>query len=241
MRPRDMPQKTTHTSIGVLIGIVVAGLSCEISSCEISSSGTDRKAKKKQLQAFSHVSQGDYVAGIDQRARQVIADRYRGRIEPGVGCDVCPDMCTMADLRPLSVSKLRHEYRQALLDEYAVGDGLVEFPRDRPLGLALVLGEYTTPDSLSRRTAFYENRRLSCILNQHKSMKNEVYRPLLDPREHRMVRYQAALAMSLSSVGIQAARRTLSELAQGTDAIAKFARSTIRVMDRDGWGDEAKE
>ncbi len=182
-----------------------------VPGCETSTSGTDREAHKKYMSDLRQTQGVRRVDEDDQRARQAMADRYRGRT--GLACDECPFTCKLADLRAIGAEQFRGEYRNAYID--------MIFGRDR----------YT------RRLGMYEYNRLACMLRLHDM--REVLAPLFNnPDEVRRVRLDAAMLSASFGFDISGPRRVIHELAEGSDKTAKYARALILAWNRDGWPEE---
>lgn len=153
-------------------------------------------------------------SAAEDRARQAAADSYRDQIAPGVGCEKCPEYCRLVDLRPIPYEDFARQFRQLIMAE---------------LHTTIVTGE--SPENV------IEHNRLTCILESHDSMKCALG-PLMEAREHPMVRFQAAILTLSFQLPAGDAEEVLFELAEGTGRIAKEARGLINKWNHDGWPEE---
>lgn len=192
----------------VLIALICMGLGG--AACEISSSADDRKARIEKLQEIERDNQR--LAELEQEDRlmwQTFTSRFEGKIEPGVGCDVCPDLCERADLRAMEASAFQQAYRQAILQTQA-------------------------RDDLVSSVAILEHIRLICIARRAPAMRDALL-PLLDAGESPDVRFEAAVDALKLGVGTSEPRRALYELGQGTSSRAVEARMVLDTWDADKW------
>jgi hypothetical protein len=149
----------------------------------------------------------------ERRAWRAFTTRYQGKIDPGIGCEVCPDLCGVADLRPVAANDFRHEYRQMVID-------LTE-----------------SHESLRMRVAMHEHQRLLCIMRNEGEML-EALMPLLEPGEPSAVRYHAAIDVAELSHRNAQPRRVLQDVAKGSDFTAGLARLRIEKWNQSGWPGE---
>lgn len=157
------------------------------------SSGTDRERSREERIA----AEGDGVwSGERDRRRaalikQAFTERLRGQVTPDAGCDVCPDMCRDADLRPVPGTTWQRLYRRAAMDH--------GYPRDDP----------------SYQLAALELERLGCIARGDRAALKQDWLALLHPGEDPAVRFFAAVQLAEHGIDEQASRRALIALAAG--------------------------
>lgn len=191
---------------------------CQVLSgagCDACARATDPDPPERQAyRRWQRYNSPEWLAygDAEDRARQAAADRYRDRIVPGLGCEKCPNWCKLVDLRPIDHREFARQFRQTLIDR-------------------------RSPDGVERATSVIEHNRLTCILKIHESMKSAMG-PLLHPREHPMVRFEAALLSVGFHLWAGDPESVLFELAEGQDRAAVLARRLIAYWDREGWPDE---
>jgi hypothetical protein len=201
----------------VLIALIGMGL-CG-AACEISSPGEDRKARLEKLEK---IEEGNRVS--EKIHRRVIHDEqtfkalYEGRIVPGLGCDICPYLCELSDLRAMDAEDFKWAYRQAAAD--LLGNARGEQARD---------------------LARYERSRLVCIARREPALWDviaQIYNAD-DPQELPLTRYMAAHDAVTAGVGGSGPKQALYEVAEGPDeAIAMAARMAIAGWEKLGWPGE---
>ena len=176
-------------------------------ACE-PTSATDHEAKRKQWRA----AEGDeFFPGRARirkmaRIRQAFAERFIGKIKPGVGCDACPDMCKNADLRPISAESLLRLYRAAGM-QYGHSKNDWEY-----------------------QLAALELRRLACIAKSSDPEVQGAWLALLATSEDAAIRYVVAIQAIEFDVDTEAGWQTLQELAAETGEFATAA--AIRIDER---------
>lgn len=88
-------------------------LLCCALACE-PTSATDKEAHREELRRTLDINRfwGEYEF-MNREADRKFAERFKGQIQPGMGCQACPALCTIADLRPIDVPEFKQRFRQA--------------------------------------------------------------------------------------------------------------------------------
>ncbi|WP_428263566.1 hypothetical protein [Haliangium sp.] len=114
--------------------------------------------------------------------------RYEGKIEPGVGCVVCPELCAIADLRSIEISEFQARFRR----EAAAANSELRYHE--------------------RLLTTRELERLGCIAAAHGRPLTQSLMELLDPSEERATRFEAAQQAVALEIGGDQAQAVLNEL-----------------------------
>lgn len=195
--------------------LALSWLALASAGCDLCSPGPAHKARDEAYQQRRRREAVDGpVQTEEQLARQAVADKYRGRIEPGVGCDTCPAFCALVDLREPDAESFRRDFRQVALDKA------------------------TASDPVQRRVLIYEHNRLTCLLQLHDASMRRVLGPLLAPGEPRVVRLEAATIAANFGMPAGDPEGALMDLAKGDDDVARLARGMLRALDQLGWPEE---
>lgn len=179
--------------------------------CDISSSATDRE--QQRLEARETERRNRNLATLDRLdtvTRQAFASKYKGKIVPGVGCDVCPQICEIADLRPIDASDFRRQYQVA----------------------AKTMMQ--SSDRREVRLAADERWRLVCIARGTESMRKAMM-DLLDAREDPIVRLRVAVDLMKEGIAKVEPRRTVEQLAKVDDEAGFMSRVMIESWNESGW------
>ena len=188
----------TAMSISVVLALLPGG--CEPTS------GTDREHKRQE---WARAEGDQYVAGERDRRKMarvkaVFAESYAGRIEPGAGCDVCPEMCRNADLRSPGIAELPRLYRDA------------QRRHDH------------AKDDWSYQLARLELIRLGCIVKGGDRQLQRAWLAMLEDNESDAdLRFRVATHAIELGVDVEAGLAALRELARGTDALSRAAGTTL--------------
>lgn len=205
--------RMSKASAQLSIHLLVAGVLVAF-GCNTSSSATDWEAQKEKSR---QMDRDDAVLASleaeERRAWQAFTARYKGQIEDGVGCEVCPELCRVADLSPMGENDFQQAYRQMVVD---LNDSRVNH---------------------RLRVAMHEHRRLLCVL-QNEPVMLEALAPLLDSHELSAVRYHAAIDMAEISHSNERPRQVLEEVAASGGFTAGLARLRIEKWDKSGWPGE---
>lgn len=187
---------------GGILGIL-ALIACEPSSA------TDKEAHRQEIAVAERAHRFWYEYELlHQDVDRRFAARFKGQIAAGVGCDVCPSLCKIADLRPMRKDIFQDLFRRAA--RRASSDA-----------------EYR--DIL---LAIRELERLGCVAASDGDARLALL-GLLDSAESRPVRYRAALLARDAHLASDEAHRVLGELARGTDEIAGIARMHLASDEAD--------
>ena len=192
-----------------LAALICMGMCMGLGACDISSSATDRKARLAELEQIEQDNRksAEYDEE-DRRVWQRFTSRYQGRVEPGVGCDVCPELCKEVDLRAMSADAFQQAYREA------------------SAGMLEVL------DRMASRVAFWEHERLRCIVRGQPGMR-DAFLGLLESKETPRVRYDTAVDAFEMGFDYSEFRQALYEVGQGTSTDALSARMLLDRLDRE--------
>ena len=182
----------------ILLGVGL--LSCQPASA------TDREHQRREhgevLSESARIGQrADMMASVTR----AFAARFEGQLLPGVGCDVCPDMCRRADLRALPIPMFRRLYREAAMQH--------GYP-DHDWGYQL---------------ASLELSRLGCVARGGEPEMQQAWVRLLDSHEDPAVRYFAAVQAIEIGFATEEPRRVLLELAGGASKFALPA--SVRIQE----------
>ncbi|WP_428263251.1 hypothetical protein [Haliangium sp.] len=172
-----------RTALGHLALLICVGVACEPTPA------TDKDAHREENRRMLDTNRfwSEYAL-MNRQVNREFAERFKGRVVPGVGCRVCPSLCTVADLRPIGVAEFQERFRRA----------------------AIVV--HSDADYREILHATRESERLGCIAASGSDAKRYALLQLMDPAESRVVRYQAARqAQALELAGDQP-ERVLREL-----------------------------
>lgn len=191
---------------------------CALAACDTSSSANDREKAREEIR--KHVENNQSMArsqrfldSIDSQNR-IMWERYtaqfKGKIQPGVGCDACPDICQSIDLRPIGPVRFSTSYRQAAITAY-------------------------TAEPPASHIANLDLARLACIARAGGQPLRDTLLALLDPNEPELVRFNAASHAISHDLAKQRGLAVLSELAEGDDEGAAHARVTLEDIENGVW------
>ena len=188
-----------------IILLTVCSFACEPYS------GTDREKHRAEREAEG--KRGLFATKRDAReaalVKQAFAERFRGRIQPGVGCEVCSYMCKNADLRQMPRARFLASYRRA----------------------AREFGHST--DSWTHQVAYLELHRLGCIAKDGGPAMRPVWLGLLGPGESDAVRYAAAVQSLELGIASDEPRQVLQELAGGSGSFVDSAANRLHDLELD--------
>lgn len=199
-----------HRNSLVSLATVVSVLSSI--GCDSSSSATDREAHKREVQETERTNRNlAEVTRLEIATKQIFAAKYRGKVVDGVGCDVCPEICEIADLRPIEASAFKQQFRQA-------AETMMN----------------TKGDDLAVRLATHERWRLVCMARSTPSMHSAMLE-LIAATESPTVRIRVAIDLLRERLAKNEPRRVIEELAKGTDETGLMARMMIAEWNETGW------
>ena len=135
-----------------------------------------------------------------KHARSSLANT-RERVQPGIGCGVCPELCDITDLRPMPVSEFQDSFRRSVSGR-TVGDW-------------------------AEQLDYLELLRLSCIVQDGSSEVRVGALALLGPDEPPIVRWHAAVMAIEHSLDPTNGWETIRELAHGSDSLGQRARNAL--------------
>lgn len=186
----------TRRHVLAVVTVIAISASCEPSS------GTDREVHREKILFRQEVRQFWHEwEQIERDAERDFRARFEGRIVPGVGCDVCSELCRVVDLRGVPRAMFRQLFRRAV---------------------------HLAHDDLTRRNsllAMYEFERLGCIAAGDGASGLGIIKELMNDDEP-LIRYRAALMALQRDLMRQDASRVLHELARGDDDLAE----TVRIV-----------
>lgn len=199
----------------VLIALIGMGLSG--AACEISSSGNDRKARLEKLEQIEEANRvSEKMERLILRDEQAFKARYEGRIVPGLGCDVCPDICELTDLRAMDAEDYKGAYRQVAADLF-----------------------WNVRGDQASDIAPYERQRLLCIARREPALRDALAQLYNNRDELPMVRLLTARDALVEGFGSDEPKRALHEVAECDDFVMSgAARGTITAYEQLGWPGE---
>lgn len=197
------------TRFSMVLSLVLGSVACSSHTCsgdrteERSFQDWERltsNAKTMDVRTRVMASNDDASAEMAQ-ARTLFAHKYQGRVQPGIGCDVCPELCDITDLRPMPVSEFQDSFRRSVSGR-TVGDWVEQLD-------------------------YLELLRLSCIVQGGSSEVRVGALALLGPDEPPIVRWHAAVMAIEHSLDPTNGWETIRELAHGSDSLAQRARNAL--------------
>lgn len=177
-----------------------------LQGCKISSD--DKETHREELRAYlaEAAKWGENRRKV-REVKQAFAQQFQGKVRPGVGCTVCPDMCKNADLRQVTVAEFHRLYRKAALEH--------GYPKD----------------DWMYQLAWLELLRLGCIAQDGGQIMKQAWLPLLNAREDPAVRYFAAVQAMELKFAPDEGLRVLRELAQGSSKFALSAQINVEELE----------
>jgi hypothetical protein len=184
-------------------------LSLALVACDGSSS-SDRNLGRAELRATdeSRAFWADYERTKAETWRRFAA-RHTGREQVGAGCDVCPHLCQVSDLRPLPVPAFQRQFRELATRQ----------TRDLPYIELSVNG--------------LELNRLACMVegSGETSALRGALRALLSADEPQAVRFQAALHAVTLGVDVSRGMQVLAEIGAAGGPMAVAAQFQLYEWD----------
>lgn len=86
------------------------GLGCD--TCELAMDSNPPGRQRERMREQYRTDWDRARLTSEARARQEVADRYRGQIVHGVGCEKCPYYCKLVDLRPIERDEFARQFRK---------------------------------------------------------------------------------------------------------------------------------
>lgn len=197
-------------AIGCPFGVILA-LGLALMSCDTSSSASDREAHEQESKELQRINrQWADVERVDMATKRAFAAKYRGKVVSGVGCDVCSEICEIADLRPIAAPEYHRQFRHA-------AETMLN-----------------SKDDLEVNLAAHERWRLVCMARSAPSMRAAML-DLLDAQESPTVRIRVAVDLLREGLAKNEPRQVIEELAKETDETAFMARTMIAKWNEIGW------
>lgn len=198
-----------HEQGSLFRAIIALGLACLC--CNTSSSASDREAHEQESKELQRMNRGVAdVQRLDMDTKRAFAARYRGKVVPGVGCDVCADICEIADLRPIDADDYHRQFRHA-------AETMLN-----------------SKDELEMNLAAHERWRLVCMARRAPSMRDAML-DLIGEHESPWVCMRVAVDLLKEGLAKDEPQRVIEELARANDETGFMARTMSAKWNKVGW------